>query len=149
MEIFLIKNICGPWKNLNFRTFWSSCFYGVESRFFVLEYRKTHFPGLYCLKKKLEKWPFLDQDHGLTPLEKSHFFDFLNFLFLRRRKSFFCSRISYNTFFWPIFPKKSFEKWPLFDQNHRLTPLEKSHFFDFLNFLFLLPKKTVLRSKIS
>ena len=33
-------------------------------------------------KKKLEKWPFLDQNHGLTPLKKCQFFDFLNFLFL-------------------------------------------------------------------
>ena len=41
----------------------------------------THFPGLYCLKnKKMEKWPILDQNHRLTPLEKSQFFDFLNFL---------------------------------------------------------------------
>ena len=54
----------------------------VERRFFVLEYRKRHFFGLYCLKKKLEKWPLLDQNHGLAPLEKCRFFDFLNFLFL-------------------------------------------------------------------
>ena len=27
-------------------------FYSLERRFFVLEYHKTHFPGLYCLKKK-------------------------------------------------------------------------------------------------
>ena len=33
-------------------------------------------------KKKMEKWPFLDQNHGLTPLEKCQFFDFLNFLLL-------------------------------------------------------------------
>ena len=33
-------------------------------------------------KKKLEKWPFLDQNHGLTPLEKCQFFDFLDFMFL-------------------------------------------------------------------
>ena len=45
-------------------------------------------------KKQLEKWPFLDQNHGLTPLEKCHFFDFLNFLFLQPRKAFFRSRIS-------------------------------------------------------
>ena len=32
-------------------------------------------------KKKLEKWSFLDQNHGLTPLEKWQFFDFLNFFF--------------------------------------------------------------------
>ena len=25
-------------------------------------------------KKKFDKWPFLDQNQGLTPLEKCHFF---------------------------------------------------------------------------
>ena len=34
-------------------------------------------------KKKLEKWPFLDQKDGLSPLEKSQFFEFLNFLFFK------------------------------------------------------------------
>ena len=59
------------WKNLNFLTFLTSCFYSLERRFFVLEYRKTHFPGLYYLKKKMEKRPIFDQNHGLTPSEKS------------------------------------------------------------------------------
>ena len=73
-----------PWvnpfeKNVNFSTFWTACFYSVETRFFVLEYRKRHFLVLYCLKKRLEKRPFLDQNHGLTPLEKCEFFDSLNF----------------------------------------------------------------------
>ena len=45
-------------------------------------------------KKKLGKWPFLDRNHGLTPLEKRQFFDFLNCLFLQPRKEFFRSRIS-------------------------------------------------------
>ena len=76
-----------PWvnhlgKNVNFSSFSTSSFYSLERHFFVLEYRKRHFPGLNCLKKKVEKWPFLDQNHGLTPLEKCQFFDFLNFLFL-------------------------------------------------------------------
>ena len=31
----------------------------------------------------MEKWPFFDQKHGLTPLEKSQFFDFLNLFFYR------------------------------------------------------------------
>ena len=39
-------------KNINFSTFWTSCFYRLEKRFFVLEYRKRHLPGLYYLKKK-------------------------------------------------------------------------------------------------
>ena len=49
-----------------------------------------------------------------------------------------------NTVSWPILPKRKMEKWPIFDQNHGLTPSEKSQFFDFLIFLFLkpiLPKK--------
>ena len=40
-------------------------------------------------EKKMEKWPFFDQNHGLTPLEKSQFFDFLNFVFSGLEKRFF------------------------------------------------------------
>ena len=83
-----------PLEKCQFFDFLISCFYSLERRFFVLEYHKRHFPDLYCLKKKSEKWPFLDQNHGLTPLEKCEFFDFLNFLFLQLRKAFFRSRIS-------------------------------------------------------
>ena len=39
-------------------------------------------PILPKKKKKLENWPFLDQNHGLTPLKKGQLFVFLNFLFL-------------------------------------------------------------------
>ena len=39
-------------KNVNFSTFRNSFFYSIEWRILVLEYRKRHFPGLYCLKKK-------------------------------------------------------------------------------------------------
>ena len=83
MTIFGRKASVNPLGKISiFWLFEPFCFYTVEKRFFVQEYRKRHFPGLYCLKKKLEKWPFLDEKHGLTPLEKSQFFDFLNFLFL-------------------------------------------------------------------
>ena len=44
----------------------------------------------------MEKWPILDQKDGLTPLQKSQFFDFFNFVFLQPRKAFFRSRISQN-----------------------------------------------------
>ena len=33
------------------------------------------------------------------------------------------------------------EKWPIFDQNHGLTPLEKWQFFHFLAFLFYSLKR--------
>ena len=88
-----------------FLDFLKFLFYGVENRFFVLEYRKTHFPGLYYLKRKLEKWSFLDQNHGLTHLEKSQFLDCLKGLFLWRTISFSGSKMSLNIFFWPILPE--------------------------------------------
>ena len=49
-----------PWVNpfgkmSIFLTFWTCYFNGLERRFFVLEYRKRHFPGLYCIKKKVGK----------------------------------------------------------------------------------------------
>ena len=80
---FLTKTISQQLcKNVYFSTFWTSCFYYLERRFFVQEYSNTHFPGLYCLKKKMEKWPIFDLNHGLAPFEKCQFFDFLNFFFL-------------------------------------------------------------------
>ena len=70
-----------PWtnpfeKNFNFSTVITACFYSLEKRFFLVEYHKRQFPRLYCLKKKkMQKWPILDQNHGVTPLEKWQFFD--------------------------------------------------------------------------
>ena len=60
-----------------------------NKRLFVLEYRKRHFPGLNCLKKKFKKGPLLDQNHGLTPLKKCQFFDCLNLLFYSQERRFF------------------------------------------------------------
>ena len=71
------------WENLNFWTFESSCFYSLQSFFFfVLEYRKTRFLPYISKRKKPGKIANFLQNHGLTPLEKSQFFDFSNFLFL-------------------------------------------------------------------
>ena len=87
----------------------------------------------------MEKWPILDQNYGLTPLEKCHFFDVLNFLFLWPKKAFFCSRISQKTFSWPILPKKKkLERGLFLDENHGLTPLQKCQFFDFFELLVFI-----------
>ena len=92
----------------------------------VLKYGKRHFPSLYCLKKqKVEKWPFFDQNHGLTRLEKSQCFDFKKFLFLQPRKVIFRSRISQKTFSWPILPKRKIEKMAIFGSKLWVNPFEK------------------------
>ena len=56
MTNFQAKPSVNPFgKNVNFLTFSTSCFCCLEMRFFVLEYHKTRFPSLYCLKKKTWK----------------------------------------------------------------------------------------------
>ena len=125
-------------------------FYCVEMYFFVLEYHKPHFPGLYCFKKNDGKMANFEQNHGLTPLEKCHFFDSLKFFFYCVEMYFFV--LEYHK---PHFPglyclkKEKMEKWPIFEQDHGLTPLQKCQFFDFLNFLFILPRNALFRSRIS
>ena len=107
MVIFRLKQWVNPFGKISiFRLFELLFFCSLERRFFVLEYHRTHFPGLYWVQKKLEKWPFLDQNHGLTPLEKCQFFDFFNFLFIQPRQAFIRSRISYNSFSQSMLRKK-------------------------------------------
>ena len=98
------------WKNLNYLTFKTSCFYSLERLFLVLEYHKTHYNGYISLKKRMEIWPILDP--------KSQFFEVLNLLFLQSRKAFFPPRRKQNIFSCFIQPKKNIEKWPLLVQNH-------------------------------
>ena len=76
-------------KGQFFRVFELLVFITQKGVFVVLEYPIRDFHGLYLLKKKLEKWPFLDQNHGLTSLKKCQFLDFLIFMFLQPRKAFF------------------------------------------------------------
>ena len=83
MAIFGPKPWINPFGKMSiFRLFELLFFWPKKAFFFVLEYRKRDFPGLYCLKKKFEIWSFLDQNHGVTPFEKFQFFDFLKLLFL-------------------------------------------------------------------
>ena len=43
-------------------------------RFFVLEYRKRHFPGLYCLEKKVGKMAFFGPKPWVNPFGKMSIF---------------------------------------------------------------------------
>ena len=53
MAIFGPKPWVNPFEKMSiFRPVGTCCFYSLERRFFVLEYRKRHFRGFYCLKKK-------------------------------------------------------------------------------------------------
>ena len=150
MAIFGPKPWVNPFGKMSiFRVFELLVFIDQKVVFSLLNNVRDIFQAYIALKKKLEKWLFFDQIHGLTPLKKCEFFEFLNFLFLQPGKSFFRSRISKKTFSWPILAKKNGEKWPFLYQNHGLTPLEKCQYFVFLNFLFLQPRKAFFCSRIS
>ena len=45
-------------------------FYTLESSFFVLEYQKRHFPGLYSIKRKIGKMAILGPKPSVHPFEK-------------------------------------------------------------------------------
>ena len=83
-----------PLEKCQFFDFWNFLFLWFRKRFFVLEYRKRHFPSLYCPKKKVGKRAIFGPNHGLTRFKKCQFFDFSNFLYLWRRRAFCRSRIS-------------------------------------------------------
>ena len=75
MAIFLNKTMGEPlWKNLNFSAFSTCCFYRLERRFFVLEYCKTHFPGLYCKKNRHGKMAIFWAKPWVNPFGKISIF---------------------------------------------------------------------------
>ena len=51
-------------------TFRTSFFYSLERRFFVLEYRKRDFHGLYCRKKKVGKMAIFGPKGWVNPFGK-------------------------------------------------------------------------------
>ena len=64
--------IFGPkaWENVNFLTFKTCCFYSLERRFFVLEYRKRHFPGINCQKRKVGNMAISGTKPWVNPVGK-------------------------------------------------------------------------------
>ena len=90
------------------------------------------------LKKKLEKLPLLDQNHGLTPLQNVNFSTIWTACFYSLERRFFALEYRKRDFPGVYFQKKKVGKMAIFFyRNHGLTPLEKYQFFDLLNFLFL------------
>ena len=141
-----------PWvnsfgKTSIFRVFELLLFIGLKGVFSFQNIVKDIFLAKIASPKKLEKWPFLDRNHGLTPLAKRRFFVLLNFLFLQSRNAFFV--VEYRKRYFPgLYYLKKFEKWTFLDQNHGIIPLEKCQFLDFSNFLFLQPRNALFRSRI-
>ena len=100
-------------------------------------------------KKKLEKWQFLDKNHGLTPLKKSQFFDFLNFLFLQPRKAFFVLDYRKRHFPYLYCLKKKIGKMAIFGTKPWVNPFGQMSIFRLYKLLFFIAQKGVFLSRIS
>ena len=124
------------WKNDNLLSFWNSCFYSVERRFFVVEYLKKHFPGLYCLKKKVGKLAIFGTKTKGQPIWKNVKFSIFwiccfyslewRFVVLEYRKRNF--PVEYRKKHFPglyCLKKKSWKIGHFWDQNQGSTSLEK------------------------
>ena len=94
MALFGPKPWVNPFGKMSiFRLYQLLVFIAQKGLFSFQNIVKDIFLASIALKKQLEKWPFLDQNHGLTALEKWQFFDYFNFLFLQPSKAFSRSRI--------------------------------------------------------
>ena len=76
-----------------FRLFELLGFIAQKSVFSFQNIIKHIFLAYIAYNTKVQKWPILDQNRGLTTLEHCQFFDFWNFLVFYPRKVFFRSRI--------------------------------------------------------
>ena len=134
MAIFGPKPWVNPFgKMSNFRLFQVLVFIAQKRVFFVVEYRKRHFSGLYCLKqKKFQKWPFLDQNHGLTPLKKCQFFDFGNSCFYSLDRRFFDLEHPKRHFASVYWLKKKVGKMAIFGPKPWFNPFRKMSIFSTL-----------------
>ena len=75
----------------------------------------------------------------VQPFGKCQFFDILNFLFLWPRKAFFSSRISQETFSWPILPKqKKVGKMAIFGPKPWVNPFGKISIFRLFELLVFI-----------
>ena len=140
-----------PWVNhfgkmSIFRHFELLVFIAQKGIFFVLEYRKNHFPNQYCRKKNVGKKAILGPKPWVNHFGKMSIFRLFELqVFIAQNGDFSIQNIEKVICLTYSAKKKMLEKWPYLDQNHKLTPLEKLQFFDILNYLFLQPRKAFFR----
>ena len=74
MGIFGPKSWVNPFGKMSIFRLLISCFYSLERLFLALGYYKRHFPGLYCLKKKIEHMSIFGPKPWVNPLRKMSIF---------------------------------------------------------------------------
>ena len=90
MPIFGPKPQVNPFGKVSiFGLFEVLVFIAQKGRFFVLEYRKRHFPDLYCLKRKVGKMVIFVPKRWINPFGKVSIFGLFQVLVFIAQKGFF------------------------------------------------------------
>ena len=127
-----------PLEKCKFSTFWTSCFYSIERRFFALEYGKRHFTALYCLKKKVPKMAILRPKPWIKPFGKMSIFRlFVVLFFYRIERRFFVLEYRKGHFCMLYCQKKKLKKRPIFGPKPWLNLFGKVSIFKLFEPFFL------------
>ena len=134
------KAIFGPKPRVNlfrkmsiFRLFELLLFIPQKGIFFVLEYRTKHFPGLYCLKKKVEKMAIFGPKPLLNPLRKmSNFRVFELLVFIAQKAISFVLEYRKRHVHGLYSPKKKVRKMAIFGPKPWLNHFRKMSIFRLL-----------------
>ena len=129
-------------QNVDFLEFFRTYLLWSKKHSFLSRILKNVSFWLSLLKKHIwEKDRFFEKNHGLTPWQNVHFFDFFRTSLFRSKKHSFLSRISKNASFWFFFGQKKNEKKFNFWQKPWTNPFAKCRFFSTLWQLHFWGKK--------
>ena len=86
---------------------------------------KHSFKVYFAQEQTIKKLNIFEQNHGLTPLKKSKFGDYVKSIFLKSKKASFLFKRSLNIFSRPFFPETKNEKIQHFWPKSWVNPSEK------------------------
>ena len=134
-------------RNAFFQFFLFLDFIAWKGVFSLQNILKHIFLSYIGYKRKFEKWAFLDQNHGLNPLEKCQFFDFFDFSFYSLERRFFALKHRKRRFPAVYFPKKkswkcnhfwTFGNMAIFGPKRQLKPFAKMLIFQLFGLLVFI-----------
>ena len=149
MTIFGPKAWVNPFGKISIFRLFELVLFIAQTGVFSLQNRVKHIFLAYCVIKIVGKMAIFGPKAWVNPFGKISIVRLFELLvFIAQTGVFSIQDIVKHIFLAYIAPKKQLEKWPLLDQKHRLTPSEKSQFFEFLNLLFLQPRQASFPSRI-
>ena len=147
MAIFVPKPWVNPFRKMSsFRLFELLSFIVQKGIFFILEYRKRYFPGLYCIRRKVGKISIFGPIPQVNSFGKMSIFRLFELLvFIAQKGIFFILEYRKRHFLVYIALKKGLEKKPWVTD-----PFRKMSIFQLFELLiFVVQKGIFFHSRIS